>query len=63
MGSNRFRTDMPRLIDFYQRGKLHLDDFVSAHIKLEDINEGFATMKAGKVIRSVIDFGVVKAKH
>jgi S-(hydroxymethyl)glutathione dehydrogenase / alcohol dehydrogenase len=60
MGSNRFRTDMPRLIDFYRRGKLHLDDFISAHIKLDEINEGFANMKAGKVVRSVIDFGVVK---
>jgi S-(hydroxymethyl)glutathione dehydrogenase/alcohol dehydrogenase len=63
MGSNRFRTDMPRLMEFYKRGKLLLDDFVSAHIKLEDINEGFAAMKAGRVIRSVIDFGVVKARH
>ncbi len=35
MGSNRFRTDMPRLMEFYRRGKLHLDDFVSAHIKLD----------------------------
>ena len=25
MGSNRFRTDMPRLIDFYMQGKLKLD--------------------------------------
>ncbi|MEZ5852062.1 MAG: Zn-dependent alcohol dehydrogenase [Hyphomicrobiaceae bacterium] len=56
MGSNRFRTDMPRLMDFYRRGKLHLDDFVSAHIDLKDINEGFKNMKAGKVIRSIIDF-------
>jgi S-(hydroxymethyl)glutathione dehydrogenase/alcohol dehydrogenase len=56
MGSNRFRTDMPRLMDFYRRGKLHLDDFVSAHIELKEINEGFKNMKAGKVIRSLIDF-------
>jgi S-(hydroxymethyl)glutathione dehydrogenase/alcohol dehydrogenase len=62
MGSNRFRTDMPRLMEFYRRGKLHLDDFVSAHIKLDQINEGFANMKAGRVVRSVVDFGVVKAK-
>ena len=60
MGSNRFRTDMPRLMEFYKRGKLHLDDFISAHIKLSEINEGFVNMKAGKVIRSVIDFGVAK---
>jgi hypothetical protein len=26
MGSNRFRTDMPRLIEFYMQRKLHLDD-------------------------------------
>src|SRR5205807_8089078 len=24
MGSNRFRTDMPRLVEFYLQGKLHL---------------------------------------
>ena len=63
MGSNRFRIDMPKLMDFYRRGKLHLDEFVSAHIKLEQINEGFDNMKAGKVVRSVIDFGVVSVKH
>jgi S-(hydroxymethyl)glutathione dehydrogenase/alcohol dehydrogenase len=38
------------------RGKLHLDDWISAKIKLSEINEGFANMKAGKVVRSVIMF-------
>jgi len=56
MGSNHFRQDMPRLVEFYLNGKLHLDDWVSAKIKLEEINEGFANMKAGKVVRSVIQF-------
>jgi S-(hydroxymethyl)glutathione dehydrogenase/alcohol dehydrogenase len=56
MGSNHFRQDMPRLIDFYLAGKLHLDDWVSARIKLSEINEGFANMKSGKVVRSVIEF-------
>jgi S-(hydroxymethyl)glutathione dehydrogenase / alcohol dehydrogenase len=56
MGSNHFRVDMPRLVDFYMRGKLHLDDWISAKIKLSEINEGFANMKAGKVVRSVIMF-------
>ena len=57
MGSNRFRVDMPRLIELYMQGRLHLDDWISAHIKLEEINSGFTAMKEGKVIRSVIDFG------
>jgi S-(hydroxymethyl)glutathione dehydrogenase / alcohol dehydrogenase len=56
MGSNRFRVDMPRLVDFYMQRKLHLDDWISDRIALGMINEGFVNMKAGKVVRSVIDF-------
>jgi S-(hydroxymethyl)glutathione dehydrogenase/alcohol dehydrogenase len=29
MGSNRFRTDMPRYVDMYLNGKLKLDELVS----------------------------------
>ena len=56
MGSNRFRTDMPRLIDFFLQGKLHLKEMVSARIKLEDINAGFEQLKTGGTARSVIVF-------
>ena len=56
MGSNRFRTDMPRLIEFYMQGRLHLKEMVSARIKLEQINDGFAALKQGGVARSVIVF-------
>lgn len=56
MGSNRFRVDMPRFVDFYLQGRLHLDDLVSARIKLSDINEGMAALETGEVARSVIMF-------
>jgi S-(hydroxymethyl)glutathione dehydrogenase/alcohol dehydrogenase len=56
MGSNHFRVDMPRLVEFYMRGRLHLEDWISAKLKLSEINEGFAAMKAGKTVRSVIMF-------
>ena len=56
MGSNRFRTDMPRLIDFYMKGRLHLDEMVSARIRLEDINDGFDALKKGGIARNVIVF-------
>jgi S-(hydroxymethyl)glutathione dehydrogenase / alcohol dehydrogenase len=56
MGSNRFRVDMPRFIDFYLQGKLHLDEMISKRIKLEQINEAFVDMKTGAVARSVIMF-------
>ena len=59
MGSNRFRTDMPRLIELYYQGRLHLDDFIAEKIELEEINDGFQAMRDGKGMRSVIDFGLV----
>ena len=56
MGSNRFRTDMPRYVDMYLNGKLKLDELVSARRPLEEINQAFAAMKGGEVARSVITF-------
>lgn len=56
MGSNRFRTDMPRLIEFFMQGRLHLREMVSARIPLERINEGFETLRTGGVARNVIVF-------
>ena len=56
MGSNRFRIDMPRLIEFYLQGRLHLQEMVSARIGLGEVNEGFAALKSGGVARSVIVF-------
>lgn len=56
MGSNRFRRDMPRYVEFYLDGKLHLDEMVSRRIKLEEINDAFDEMKTGAVARSVIVF-------
>ena len=56
MGSNRFRVDMPRFVDFYLQGKLHLDDLVSNRIKLEDVNDALHALEGGEVARSVIIF-------
>jgi S-(hydroxymethyl)glutathione dehydrogenase/alcohol dehydrogenase len=56
MGSNRFRVDMPRLIEFYQQGRLPLQHLVSGRLKLDQINEGFAALAKGGVARNVIVF-------
>lgn len=56
MGSNQFRTDMPRFVEMYLDGRLRLDEMVSKTIELDDINAGFEDMKAGNVARSVIKF-------
>ena len=56
MGSNRFRVDMPRLIDFYRQGRLRLDEMITRRGRLEDVNEAFRAMKAGEVTRTVLMF-------
>jgi S-(hydroxymethyl)glutathione dehydrogenase/alcohol dehydrogenase len=56
MGSNQFRVDMPRFVEMYLNGQLLLDEMVSARIGLDDVNDGFAAMKAGEVARTVIMF-------
>jgi S-(hydroxymethyl)glutathione dehydrogenase/alcohol dehydrogenase len=59
MGSNRFRIDMPSYVDLYMNGRLNLDDMVSRRISLDQVNEGFAAMKRGETVRSVITFDAV----
>lgn len=56
MGSNRFRVDMPRFVELYLQGRLHLDDLISRRIKLEDVNDGLKALETGEVARSVIIF-------
>jgi S-(hydroxymethyl)glutathione dehydrogenase/alcohol dehydrogenase len=56
MGSNQFRTDIPRLVSMYLDGRLDLDTMVSKTLKLEEVNEGYDLMKRGEVARSVISF-------
>ena len=56
MGSNRFRIDMPRYIEFYLQGRLKLDELVSQRIKLDQVNRAFQDMLEGNVARSVITF-------
>ncbi|HEY5681202.1 MAG TPA: Zn-dependent alcohol dehydrogenase [Pseudomonadales bacterium] len=56
MGSNRFRVDMPRFVEFYLQGRLHLDDMISRRIRLEDVNDGLAALETGELARSVIMF-------
>jgi S-(hydroxymethyl)mycothiol dehydrogenase len=47
--------DFPMLIDLYLQGRLDLDAFVSELIPLDGIEEAFARMRNGDVLRSVVE--------
>ena len=55
-GNARPRRDFPLLARAYLEGSLMLDDLISRRIKLNEINDGFAALKRGETIRSVITF-------
>ncbi|WP_066466046.1 S-(hydroxymethyl)mycothiol dehydrogenase [Sanguibacter suarezii] len=46
--------DFPALLEMYSQGRLPLDAFVSERIGLGDVEQAFATMKSGTVLRSVV---------
>jgi S-(hydroxymethyl)mycothiol dehydrogenase len=46
--------DFPMLVDLYLQGRLDLDGFVSETIGLDDVEEAFAKMHRGEVLRSVV---------
>jgi S-(hydroxymethyl)glutathione dehydrogenase/alcohol dehydrogenase len=48
------RADIHRLLSLYREGKLLLDETVTAEYKLNDINEAYDDMLAGRNIRGVI---------
>jgi S-(hydroxymethyl)glutathione dehydrogenase/alcohol dehydrogenase len=56
MGGVRPAIDIPRYLDFYLDGRLHLDSLVSKRRPLSEINEAFDDMRRGGVARSVIVF-------
>lgn len=46
--------DFPMLAEWYHQGQLKLDEVVSRRIRLEEVEDAFAAMERGEVLRSVI---------
>jgi NDMA-dependent alcohol dehydrogenase len=53
-GSGNARKDIPKLLELYAQGQLDLDGLVTKTYTLEEINDGYADMNAGKNIRGVM---------
>ena len=56
MGNSNYKVEMPNLARHYLEGRLELDRLVSVHITLNKVNEGYAELKAGATLRSIIMF-------
>ena len=55
-GGAKGRRDVPKIVDWYMEKKINIDDLITHTLKLDEINQGFELMRAGKSIRSVVVF-------
>jgi S-(hydroxymethyl)glutathione dehydrogenase/alcohol dehydrogenase len=56
MGSARLADAVPRLVDLHGRGRLKLEELISARYPLARINEAIAAARDGDTLRNVIVF-------
>jgi S-(hydroxymethyl)glutathione dehydrogenase/alcohol dehydrogenase len=55
LGSCNSLRDIPRMVAMWRAGRLNLEALVTAHRPLDEINEAFTDLAAGKGIRTVVD--------
>jgi S-(hydroxymethyl)glutathione dehydrogenase/alcohol dehydrogenase len=55
-GGARGRTDVPKIVDWYMRGKIEIDPLITHVMPIGDINRAFDLMHSGESIRSVVTF-------
>ncbi|MFI6310459.1 NDMA-dependent alcohol dehydrogenase [Nocardia fusca] len=58
-GSANPRIDIPRLLDLYMDGELKLDELITKTYTLDEINQGYRDLAAGRNIRGIIGFAEV----
>ena len=55
-GDSQPRNDIPNLLAMYSAGKIKLDELVTRTYSLDQINEAYADLLAGRIIRGVVEF-------
>lgn len=55
LGSCNSHRDIPRFLALWRRGVLQLESMISQRRPLEEVDQGFADMRAGRGIRTVLD--------
>ena len=57
-GSCNGKADISRLARLYQTGQLQLDEMITRRYRLDDINDAYADLLNGEIIRGIIDYGI-----
>jgi NDMA-dependent alcohol dehydrogenase len=57
-GASSPSKDIPRMLDLYRQGRLKLDELITSRYRLDQINDGYADMRAGRNMRGIITYGL-----
>ncbi|QNI07979.1 Zn-dependent alcohol dehydrogenase [Mycobacterium kubicae] len=57
-GSCNARSDIARLAKLYQTGQLQLDEMITKRYRLDEVNDAYADLLNGEIVRGIIDFGI-----
>jgi S-(hydroxymethyl)glutathione dehydrogenase / alcohol dehydrogenase len=55
-GGVKGRTQLPGMVDQYQRGEIRIDELVTHDLRFEQINHAFELMHEGRAIRAVLHY-------
>jgi S-(hydroxymethyl)glutathione dehydrogenase/alcohol dehydrogenase len=53
-GSSNPFDDIPRILDLYRAGRIKLDELITTRYSLDQVNQGFEDMLAGRNIRGLL---------
>lgn len=56
LGGHVPRLDIPEYMGLYQAGRLPVDQLITHRLTLDQINDGFERLAAGKAVRQIIEF-------
>jgi NDMA-dependent alcohol dehydrogenase len=56
-GSQSPRVQIPRILDLYNKGTFHIDELVTKEYGLDEVQQGYDDLEAGKNVRGVVRFG------
>lgn len=55
-GGYKSRDCVPKLVEEYQAGHLKIDEFITHHFPVDEINDAFKAMHDGTAIRAIVNF-------
>uniref|UniRef100_A0A069DM42 S-(hydroxymethyl)glutathione dehydrogenase n=1 Tax=Clytia hemisphaerica TaxID=252671 RepID=A0A069DM42_9CNID len=54
-GGYKSRDSVPKLVQDYMNGDMKIDEFITHHFPLEEVNDAFHAMHEGKAIRAIVN--------